>query len=99
MLITVLSFVVMAVLAGLELDPVLQIFGPLGGLGILALAILWLLTTISVVIFFRRRGGSTSIIVLASVATLALAAAAGAGRCRTSPWSSAASPRSRGSSV
>lgn len=74
-LITVLSFVVMAVLAGLKLDPVLQIFGPLGGLGILALAILWLMTTVSVVIFFSRRGGSPRIVVLASVATLALAAA------------------------
>lgn len=74
-LISVLSFVIMAVLAALQLDPVLQIFGPLGGLGILALAILWLMTTISVVIFFTRRGGSTRIVVLASVATLALAAA------------------------
>ncbi|MDV3127030.1 APC family permease [Mycobacterium sp. 21AC1] len=74
-LISVLSFVIMAILAGLKLDPVLQIFGPLGGLGILGLAILWLLTTISVVIFFSRRGGSPRIVVLASIATLALAAA------------------------
>ncbi|MCV7226595.1 APC family permease [Mycolicibacterium komossense] len=74
-LITVLSFVIMGVLAALKLDPVLQIFGPLGGLGILALAILWLMTTISVVIFFTRRGGSPRIVVLASIATLALAAA------------------------
>jgi amino acid transporter len=73
--ITVASFVVMGVLAALQLDPVLQIFGPLGGLGILALSILWLLTTISVVIFFSRRGGSTGTVVLASFATLALAAA------------------------
>ncbi|OBC01909.1 amino acid permease [Mycobacterium sp. 852013-50091_SCH5140682] len=75
LVITVASFVIMAVLAALKLDPVLQIFGPLGGLGILALAILWLLTTVSVVIFFRRRGGSTGTVVLASAATLALAAA------------------------
>ncbi|GAS87399.1 APC family permease [Mycolicibacterium brisbanense] len=75
LVITVASFVIMAVLAALKLDPVLQIFGPLGGLGILALAILWLLTTVSVVIFFRRRGGSTGTVVLASAATLVLAAA------------------------
>lgn len=74
-LISVLSFAIMGVLAALQLDPVLQIFGPLGGLGILALAILWLLTTISVVIFFSRRGNSTGTVVLASAATLALAAA------------------------
>ncbi len=75
LLVTVASFVIMAVLAALKLDPVLQIFGPLGGLGILALAILWLLTTISVVLFFSRRGDSTRKVVLASAATLALAAA------------------------
>jgi amino acid transporter len=74
-LISVLSFVIMAVLAGLKLDPVLEIFGPLGALGILALSILWLLTTISVIVFFRRRGGSTRIIVVAAVATVALAGA------------------------
>ncbi|CDO27965.1 amino acid permease [Mycobacterium vulneris] len=73
--ITVASFVVMGICAALQLDPVLQIFGPGGGLGILALALLWLLTTISVVIFFVRRGNSTGKVVLASFATLALAAA------------------------
>ncbi|MBU8808235.1 APC family permease [Mycolicibacterium goodii] len=72
--ITVASFVIMGILAGLGLDPVLQIFGPLGGVGVLALAILWLLTTISVVIFFSRRGGATRTVVLASAATLALGA-------------------------
>ncbi len=75
LLISVLTFVIMGVLAALQLDPVLGIFGPLGGLGILALAILWLLTTISVVIFFSRRGNSTGTVVLASAATLGLAAA------------------------
>ncbi|MGV0595121.1 APC family permease [Mycolicibacterium porcinum] len=73
--IAVASFVVMGICAALQLDPVLQIFGPGGGLGILALALLWLLTTISVVIFFVRRGNSTGKVVLASFATLALAAA------------------------
>ncbi|MGE2728443.1 APC family permease [Mycolicibacterium vaccae] len=75
LVITVASFAVMGILAALQLDPVLQIFGPLGGLGILALAILWLLTTISVVIFFVRRGNSTGKVVLGSFATLALAGA------------------------
>ncbi|CRZ15943.1 APC family permease [Mycolicibacterium neworleansense] len=75
LVITVASFVVMGICAALQLDPVLQIFGPGGGLGILALALLWLLTTISVVIFFVRRGNSTGKVVLASFATLALAAA------------------------
>lgn len=75
LVITVASFVVMGICAALQLDPVLQIFGPGGGLGILALALLWLLTTISVVIFFVRRGNSTGNVVLASFATLALAAA------------------------
>ncbi|WKG00846.1 APC family permease [Mycolicibacterium sp. HK-90] len=73
--ITVASFVTMGIFAALQLDPVLQIFGPLGGLGIYALAILWLLTTISVVIFFSRRGDSTRKVVLGSAATLALAGA------------------------
>ena len=73
-LVSVLSFVIMGVFVALGLDPVLQIFGPLGGLGIWGLAILWLLTTISVALFFKRRGGPTNIIVLAVVATLALAA-------------------------
>jgi amino acid transporter len=73
-LVSVLSFVIMGVFVALGLDPVLQIFGPLGGLGIWGLAILWLLTTISVALFFQRRGGPTKIIVLAVVATLALAA-------------------------
>jgi amino acid transporter len=74
-LISVLSFVIMGVCAAIGLDPVLQIFGPLGGLGIWALSILWLLTTIAVIVFFKRRGGPTNVIVLAVVATLALAAA------------------------
>jgi amino acid transporter len=71
-LITVLSFIIMGIFVALGLDPVLQIFGPLGGLGIWGLSILWLLTTISVALFFMRRGGPTKIIVLAVVATLAL---------------------------
>jgi amino acid transporter len=74
-LISVVSFVIMGVCAGIGLDPVLQIFGPLGGLGIWALSVLWLLTTIAVIVFFKRRGGPTKIIVLAVAATLALAAA------------------------
>ncbi len=53
----------------------LRIFGPLGGLGIWGLSILWLLTTISVGLFFKRRGGPTGVIALAVVATIALAAA------------------------
>jgi amino acid transporter len=74
-LITVLSFVIMGIFVALGLDPVLGIFGPLGGLGIWALSILWTLTTVAVFVFFRRRGGPTKIIVLAAVATLALLAA------------------------
>jgi amino acid transporter len=73
--ISVASFVCMGIFAALKLDPVMQIFGPLGGLGIFALAILWLLTTISVVIFFTRRGNSTRNVVLGSFATLVLAGA------------------------
>lgn len=75
LLVTALSVVIMAVLAALKLDPVLGIFGPLGGLGVLALAILWLLTTISVAVFFQRRGDSPRTVALAAVATLALGAA------------------------
>lgn len=74
-LISVLSLVIMGIFAAIGLDPVLQIFGPLGGLGIWGLSILWLLTTISVGLFFKRRGGPTNIIVLAVVATIVLAAA------------------------
>lgn len=72
MVISVASVVIMAVLAAIGLDPVLEIFGPLGGLGILGLAILWLLTSISVVIFFSRRGDSTRTVVIGVLATLAL---------------------------
>ena len=68
-------FVIMGFCAAIGLDPVLQIFGPLGGLGIWALSVLWLLTTIAVIVFFKRRGGPTNIIVLAVAATLALIAA------------------------
>jgi amino acid transporter len=75
LVITVATFVVMGICAALKLDPVLQIFGPGGGLGILALAVLWLLTTVSVVLFFWRRGNSMGKVVLGSFATLALAAA------------------------
>ncbi|KRD16916.1 amino acid permease [Mycobacterium sp. Root265] len=74
-LITVLSIVLMGTFAAIGLDPVLQIFGPLGGLGIWGLSILWLLTTISVGLFFKRRGGPANIIVLAVVATIVLALA------------------------
>jgi amino acid transporter len=74
-LITVLSLVIMGTFAAIGLDPVLQIFGPLGGLGIWGLSILWLLTTISVGLFFKRRGGPTGVIALAVVATIALTAA------------------------
>jgi amino acid transporter len=74
-LITVLSLMIMGTFAAIGLDPVLQIFGPLGGLGIWGLSILWLLTTISVGLFFKRRGGPTGVIALAVVATVALAAA------------------------
>ena len=74
-LVSILSIVIMGVFAAIGLDPVLQIFGPLGGLGIWGLSILWLLTTISVALFFKRRGGPTNIIVLAVVATVALALA------------------------
>ncbi|WP_395308058.1 APC family permease [Mycobacterium sp. AMU20-3851] len=73
-LVTVLSMVIMGVFVVIGLDPVLQIFGPLGGLGIWGLSILWLLTTISVGIFFKRRGGPTNIIVLSVVAAIVLAA-------------------------
>ena len=74
-LVTEMSLVLMGTFAAIGLDPVLQIFGPLGGLGIWGLSILWLLTTISVGLFFKRRGGPKNIIVLAVVATVALAAA------------------------
>ncbi|GAA2542707.1 APC family permease [Mycolicibacterium diernhoferi] len=74
-LVSVLSLVIMGVFVVLGLDPVLQIFGPLGGLGIWGLSILWLLTTISAAIFFKRRGGPTKIIVLSVVAAIVLAAA------------------------
>jgi amino acid transporter len=74
-LITVLSFVIMGIFVALGLDPVLGIFGPLGGLGIWALSVLWTLTTVAVFVFFKRRGGPTKIMVLSAVATLALLAA------------------------
>ncbi|WP_299558021.1 APC family permease [uncultured Mycolicibacterium sp.] len=67
------SFLAMAVFVVLGLDPVLEIFGPLGGVGVLALAILWLLTTISAAIFFAKRN-QPRIVVLAIAATLALGA-------------------------
>lgn len=69
------SIVILVALAAIGLDPVVQIFGPLGGLGILWLAILWLMTSIAVVLFFRRRGGATRQVVLGVAASLALAAA------------------------
>ena len=72
--VSIASGVILAVLAVVGLDPVVEIFGPLGGLGILWLSILWLLTSISIVLFFSRRGGAGRTVVVAVLASLALAA-------------------------
>lgn len=72
--VTALSIAIMAVFALLRLDPLLQIFGPMGGLGIAGLSALWLLTSISVAVFFARRGGATKTVVVAVLACLALTA-------------------------
>ncbi len=54
------------------IDPLLEIFGPMGGIGITGLACLWLLTAIAVAVFFARRGGATPTVVVAVLAVIAL---------------------------
>lgn len=73
--VSILTIVILAVLALLGLDPVVDIFGPLGGLGILWLAILWLLTSVAVTIFFARMGGRPGVLVVASLSVITLLAA------------------------
>jgi amino acid transporter len=72
LVVSIVSAVIMAIFAALDLDPLLEIFGPMGGVGITGLACLWLLTAIAVAVFFARRGGATLTVVVAALAVIAL---------------------------
>jgi hypothetical protein len=72
LIVSATSAVFIAAFALLQLDPLLQIFGPMGGVGIAGLASLWLLTSISIVVFFRRRPGSGRTVAVAALAVAAL---------------------------
>lgn len=68
---SLVSAAAMIVFAALQLDPLLEIFGPMGGLGITGLSALWLLTSLSVaVFFFRRQAHRTAGIAAISVVAL-----------------------------
>lgn len=74
LVVSVISAVVMGVFAALQLDPLLEIFGPTGGIGIAGLAALWLLTAIAVAVLFPRKGGSQSTVMVAVLAVVEQAA-------------------------
>ncbi|MDE8649904.1 APC family permease [Rhodococcus qingshengii] len=73
--VSIVSLLIMAVFALLDLDPLLEIFGPMGGIGIAGLASLWLLTSISIAVFFHKKGGSRRTVALAGASALTLALA------------------------
>ncbi|WP_354522489.1 APC family permease [Mycolicibacterium sp. 624] len=74
LVVSIISVVVIGVFAVLQLDPLLEIFGPMGGIGITGLASLWLLTALAVTVFFARKGGMSRTTVVAGLAVVALAA-------------------------
>lgn len=72
LVVTITSALLIAIFAILQLDPLLQIFGPMGGIGITGLALLWLLTSIAVTVFFRRRPGGRTTVIVGCLAVVAL---------------------------
>lgn len=74
LVVTIISVIVMGIFAALQLDPLLEIFGPMGGIGITGLAFLWFLTAAAVATFFARKGGYAGTVVVAVAAALVLAA-------------------------
>lgn len=74
LVVSIISVFIIGAFAALQLDPLLEIFGPMGGIGITGLAGLWLLTSLAVTVFFARQGGVSRTTVVAGFAVLALSA-------------------------
>ncbi|MCV7229065.1 APC family permease [Mycolicibacterium komossense] len=74
LVVSALSVVIIGLFAILHLDPLLEIFGPMGGVGITGLAALWLLTALAVTVFFARKKGMTTTTVVGGLAVIALSA-------------------------
>ncbi|KRD06014.1 amino acid permease [Mycobacterium sp. Root265] len=74
LVVSIFSAAVIGTFAVLQLDPLLEIFGPMGGIGITGLAGLWLLTSLAVTVFFARQGGISGTTLIAGMAVVALSA-------------------------
>lgn len=80
LVVSIISVVILGVFALLGFDPLLEIYAPMGGIGITSLAALWLLTSVSVFAFFVRRvrdGSARHARATVSVAVLSIAALTG----------------------
>ncbi len=74
---TVMALVVLAVFAGLGLDPVLNMFTWISQVGTLGVLGMMTITSLSVIVFFRRKGGDAPVLttlVLPAVSGLVMAA-------------------------
>src|SRR5690606_4136479 len=74
---TVMALVVLAIFAGLGLDPVLNMFTWIAQIGTLGVLGMMTITSLSVIVFFRKKGGSNSpltTLVLPAVSGLIMAA-------------------------
>ncbi|WP_313523441.1 APC family permease [Shinella sp.] len=74
---TVMALVVLAVFAGLGLDPVLNMFTWISQVGTLGVLGMMTITSLSVIVFFRKRGGDAPVLttfILPAVSGLVMAA-------------------------
>ncbi|WP_421592866.1 APC family permease, partial [Shinella sp. M27] len=74
---TVMALVVLAVFAGLGLDPVLNMFTWISQVGTLGVLGMMTITSLSVIVFFRKRGGDNPVLttlILPAVSGLVMAA-------------------------
>jgi amino acid transporter len=74
---TVMALVVLAVFAGLGLDPVLNMFTWISQIGTLGVLGMMTITSLSVIVFFRRKGGGNpalTTLILPAVSGLVMAA-------------------------
>jgi len=74
---TVMALVVLAIFAGLGLDPVLNMFTWISQVGTLGVLGMMTITSLSVIVFFRKRGGDAPVLttlILPAVSGLVMAA-------------------------
>lgn len=72
---TVISAATSLIFVLLQLDPLLQVYSPVGGVGITGLAFLWLLTSASVAVYFARIGNSAGTVTIAIISVVMLGGA------------------------